>query len=145
QARGVQALVGSGLGARLQHLELDGNRLSARAAAALAKLESSNLIDLDLGNNAIGPEGAEALAGCTGLSSLAVLKLYRCPIRDRGLTALLASRHLPALQSLDVRENGLTRAGAAALRDWPRRGRMTYIGVGNKGVPNELAAEARVG
>jgi uncharacterized protein (TIGR02996 family) len=142
QARGLQALAGSGIAARLKRLDLDNNRLTDRAAVALARMPAGRLVELDLGRNRIGPEGIAAMASSPHLTSLAILMLYSNRIRDEGVRAIIASPHLRGLSDLDVRKNGLTSAGAEALRDWPHRERMTELWIEDRGISEALTAEA---
>jgi uncharacterized protein (TIGR02996 family) len=138
QARGLRALVGSGLASRLLRLDLSVNGLTARAAAALGRLSEGRLVELDLNNNRIGPDGADALAGCPALASLLMLALYGNGVKDDGVSALVHSPHLTRLAWLDVRDNRLTSAGGQALLDCPRRGQMTGLLVEDRGLPADL-------
>ena len=96
---------------------------SWRVAKALAKRAAlANLATLELAGARFGPTLAAAFAeGLRGAASLLVVDLCNTRCRDAGLIALApALRALPALESLDVGDNGLTDASAAPLSGaWP--------------------------
>ncbi|KAK7234521.1 hypothetical protein SO694_00194023 [Aureococcus anophagefferens] len=96
---------------------------SWRVAKALAKRAAlANLATLELAGAAFGPTLAAAFAeGLRGAAALLVVDLRDTRCRDAGLIALApALRALPALESLDVGDNGLTDASAAPLSGaWP--------------------------
>ncbi|KAH8046992.1 hypothetical protein JL722_13329 [Aureococcus anophagefferens] len=99
------------------------------AAARLARRQGlakraalANLATLELAGAAFGPTLAAAFAeGLRGAAALLVVDLRDTRCRDAGLIALApALRALPALESLDVGDNGLTDASAAPLSGaWP--------------------------
>jgi uncharacterized protein (TIGR02996 family) len=144
EAHGLQALVGSGMASRLKFLSLTDNDLTDDAAVALARMTTGRLVGLEMSGNRIGPEGMAALAGCSALSSLAVLKLGRNCVGDAGVRALIASPHLGRLSILDLSTNGLTDSGGEALRDWPQRGRMIHLWAEANNFPDDLEDEFRI-
>jgi hypothetical protein len=64
----------------------------------------------------LGPEGAEALAGCEPLRNLEVLALRYCGIGDEGGLALARSPHLGKLRDLDLTGNEFTGDVPSVLR-----------------------------
>ena len=91
-----------------------GNRGATRLALAMRK-EACVLTSLDLSDNIVGDEGAQALAAalCTA-ARLTRLDLACNLVGDAGATALAAA--LGTLTSLDLRNNPrVTAAGKAAL------------------------------
>ena len=103
----------------------DGEELNAcliqPAACAFGKKPSVD-VQKGLAGARFGPTLAAAFAeGLRGAASLLVLNLCNTRCRDAGLIALgPALRALPALESLDIGDNGLTDASAAPLSGaWP--------------------------
>jgi uncharacterized protein (TIGR02996 family) len=144
EAHGLQALVGSGLASRLKFLSLEDNDLADEAAVALARMTTGQLLGLEMSGNRIGPKGMAALAGCSGLSLLAVLKLARNCIGDAGVRAIIASAHLGRLSILDLSTNDLTDSGGEALRAWPQRGRMIHLWAEDNNLSDDLEDEFRI-
>lgn len=138
QARGLQALVASGLPDRLRRLDLSHNRLRPTAITALAGLPAGRLLELALNSNSLGPVGAKALAALPVLASLRRLDLGFANLRDQGLLALLRSPYLKQLTHLDLIYNDLTDVGGAALRDWPRRSELLDLSVSDDGLSQDL-------
>jgi internalin A len=93
---------------RLERLDLALNRLNG-LPASIANL--AGLTSLDLWENHIGAEGAQALKGLVNLTSL---KLSRNEIGDAGAQAL---KELVKLTSLDLHGNEIGAEGAQALKD----------------------------
>jgi uncharacterized protein (TIGR02996 family) len=88
-------------------------------AGALATIDLSRLVELDLAYLNIGAPGAKALAASGSLgrgATLAALDLRYCNIGNRGLAALAACPRLGELRRLHLQRNGLTAAGVASLR-----------------------------
>jgi Ran GTPase-activating protein (RanGAP) involved in mRNA processing and transport len=87
---------------------------------ALSAAVFDHLEMLRLDHNAIGPEGAAALARATHWTRLNALDLFRNFIGDRGAAAFLASP-FPALTSLRTSFNGISPEFQAALQEkFPR-------------------------
>jgi hypothetical protein len=91
---------------RLQQLDLADNQLH-RLPASIANLV--NLTSLDLKDNRIGAEGAQALSGLVNLTSL---DLWRNGLGDMGVHAL---KGLLNLTSLNLQGNRIGAEGAQAL------------------------------
>jgi uncharacterized protein (TIGR02996 family) len=101
---------------RVRRLSLAGQYLNPGELAPLVTgsvLASVRL--LDLSDNALGAEGAEALGRCPGLARLQELRLEGNLLGDAGLAALLAPGGLRELIALGLARNSLTDGGLAAL------------------------------
>jgi uncharacterized protein (TIGR02996 family) len=86
-------------------------------AGALAELDPSRLVELDLSYVNLGAPGAKALAASLGRrAKLAAIDLRYCNIGNRGLAALAACPGLGGLRRLHLQRNGLTAAGVASLQ-----------------------------
>jgi hypothetical protein len=99
----------------LENLDLSDNELRAEGIRDL--LGSSHLgalMVLDLGGNAIGDDGARALADGT-LSKLTTLNLSGNGITVDGAKALARGKGYPALHSLDLSMNPVGADGVRAL------------------------------
>lgn len=105
--------------ASLRELRLEGNRIGAAGAMALARALTVNeaLETLTLALNPIGPDGAKALASAIKHNpTLAHLDLADCGIGDEGAEALgNALRSNTALRTLRLQGNAIGAKGAAAL------------------------------
>jgi uncharacterized protein (TIGR02996 family) len=77
----------------------------------------AQLAVLDLTGNPIGDQGAEAMAGATGLAGLERLILSFCGIGDAGARALLESIAFPGLRMLDLSDNPIGDLMRSALRE----------------------------
>lgn len=75
--------------------------------AALVRLPSTSLRHLDLSDNAIGLEGARALAGSAGLSGLRELWLWQCGIGGQELEALFRDPVWTQLEALSLSSNAV--------------------------------------
>jgi uncharacterized protein (TIGR02996 family) len=121
---GVAALVGSPLFRRMLardgRIDLRRNMVGAAGAEALAASpDLGRATVLDLENNYLGDRGAVAIATAPGARNLKRLRLARNQITDAGAFALAdaITRALPALQSINLSGNRLTRRGADSVRD----------------------------
>ncbi len=91
---GLIALAGCEL--RLRSLHLQRNRFTARGVAALVSSKiCAQLEHLDLRHNAIGSDGAAAVARSPHLGGLAALHLYAGELDPAGVHALATSTTLP--------------------------------------------------
>lgn len=79
-------------------------------AHSLVRLET-----LDLGFNALGPQGIEMLAHSSRLPALRSLLINYCHLESAGVDRLAGSPLLEQLTALDLRSNGITPTGALAL------------------------------
>ncbi|MDY3561516.1 TIGR02996 domain-containing protein [Gemmata sp. JC673] len=157
---GCEVLARSPLAPRLTELRIATNRLTAAgvrhlASAALAGLESLDLLgqdahpndigaggadalavsphttklrDLDLTQTELGDDGAAALATGPGLTGLNVLTLGRNRIGPAGARALVATGKFVGLRKLVLEENPLGPTGAATLAA-ARFARLRYLDV----------------
>jgi uncharacterized protein (TIGR02996 family) len=125
---GVKALARSGTLTRLAGLKLAGNHVGDAGVAALLgsplfrrMLARDGRIDLRA--NAVGPAGAERLAGSADLRLATAVDLDKNYLGDRGAAALAASPAAAArVRSLKLSRNQITDAGAFALSDAITRG-----------------------
>ena len=104
----------------LVELNLAHNRLSNESISTLAGLSSSlkKLNSLNLGGNLIRPDSVATIAGPEScLSELVTLKLKFCFLGDKGAAELACTSRLKKLKTLDVRINGITETGKAALNN----------------------------
>jgi hypothetical protein len=120
----VAALVGSDLFRRMLardgRIDLRANAIGPAGAEALAgSADLARATALDLDKNYLGDRGAVALAASPAAARLKKLKLSRNQITDAGAFALsdALTRGLPGLRSLDVSANRLSWRGANAVRD----------------------------
>lgn len=103
---------------RLRRLELNSLRCKEAGAEALAAsdvFERCGIVELSFGGNAIGDDGAEALAGADGLAKIRKLDLGNNGIRADGMIALADSPLLSKLEELEIQYNKLQTKGAIAL------------------------------
>ena len=77
------------------------------------------------------------LAKVEQLAQIDELDLFRTDLTADGLRALLASKHLTALKTLNVSGNQIGDAGAAALAAWPGLGRLDALDVSSCGLQHE--------
>jgi uncharacterized protein (TIGR02996 family) len=120
------AISGAGLRALLKApglervivLRLESTRLNADDIAELAACPRlAGLLHLCLSpGSALGPAGAQALAGSRHLRSLASLELSGCPIGEQGARALARSTTLRKLQ-LEIDQEGVSDDTLAALKE----------------------------
>ena len=94
---------------------------AARSGTGLEQLEYLNLY-----NDVIGDEAAQALAESEGVSKLRVLVLGSCSLHRSGLEALASSRRLARLRSLDLSSNYLSE-GVEALAKGPLLLGLRYL------------------
>lgn len=87
---------------------------------ALAAIDLSGLVELDLAYVNIGAPGAEAIAASATLERLEVLDLRYCGIGDRGLAALAKAAALANVRRLRLQRNELSAQGARALQRFER-------------------------
>jgi hypothetical protein len=121
-------------------VNLSFNRITARGARLLAVAPFTQIRELNLYDNALGPEGAEALVGARWAQDLVALNVCGNQLGAAGARILsgaawpalerlhigfddlgdegaraLASADLPAIHTLNVRLNGIGPRGATAL------------------------------
>src|SRR5262249_30515613 len=134
---------------RLRVLRLPGCGITGAAPSALrAAPFADELASLDLDDNDLGDEGAEALASAA-LPGLRRLSLRYNEIGARGVKALAASSGLAGLVHLDLIGNSLTDAGVLALARSPHLKRLRTLNLslgrpGRAGVIGDSAREALV-
>jgi uncharacterized protein (TIGR02996 family) len=119
----MQVLAGTTLLSRLRVLDVSRHDFGDAGVHALVASPSvAGLRSLSLAGCRLTPAGAIALAGCAHLGGLRRLNLSSYyyneregnDIRDEGVAALAASRHL-GLRRLNLYDNGITAHGARAL------------------------------
>jgi uncharacterized protein (TIGR02996 family) len=121
-----------------------GSYLKRRATEAdvaefLAKVELPGLRALDLMNWPVGPSGAKALAANPAFASLSRLGLCDCKIGDAGVKVLLASPHLGNLRSLNLENNGVTKAAEGFLKAGALPG-LRYLDLQDNKLPKAVRA-----
>jgi hypothetical protein len=102
----------------LRVLGLGNLRCKADGAAAIAAsdaLTRCGVTTLSLANNAIGDDGAEALATAEGLAGIRRLSLAGNGLRVDGIAALADSPLLRGLEVLEIQNNKIQTKGAIAL------------------------------
>ncbi len=113
---GVSSLARSEALSGLRSLSLTGNEeLGDEGAEALAGLRPS-LVRLYLTATGLSDEGAAVLARAKPLQSLELLALNRDSLSDEGAEALAASKVLTNLRRLELDRNELSEDGALAFR-----------------------------
>ena len=117
---GIRSVAFSGTMTRLHTLRIERNPIGDAGIAAM--VESTLLRrmlarcpHLDLRANAIGPVGADVLAGCPDLALVAGLDLDKNYLGDRGVVALAGSGRLTSLRTLRLSRNQVTDSAAFAL------------------------------
>jgi uncharacterized protein (TIGR02996 family) len=102
---------------QVAHLDLCGNRLGDDGIAVLARSDAvRRLRELDLSFNSLSNGGLQALLDAGSWPNLTLLALQgNDRVTGRGATALAQSRSLPALGSLDLRDNDIDAPGVWAL------------------------------
>jgi hypothetical protein len=136
----LAALTGSPHLGNLQSLNLESNRLGADGCRALAATELPSLRELDLGNNPIRDAGLTAVLAAPWFGQLNALGVGT--ITDRGAEALAASPAARGLRRL-ILPAGLTPRAAAAVvaAPFPVLEQLTIAATDS--VPGVLIAAAR--
>jgi uncharacterized protein (TIGR02996 family) len=118
--------------ARLERLDITGNRLAAEPLAPLlAAPVLARVAELDLTDNHLGAPGCAVLAFAP-LTHLCALNLARTRPTDAGAAALGAAPFLPTLRALSLSDNNLTSESAAALAAAPLHGLRSLNLFGNR-------------
>jgi uncharacterized protein (TIGR02996 family) len=114
----------------LAFLNLGRNRLGEQALAGLARADLPRLAELNLHDCAIPPAGLSALVPASFLSRLRVLVLRKNRVDVNGLRPLARGAGLGELRALQLDDNPLGPAGAAALSalDLPRLEQLSLSG-----------------
>jgi uncharacterized protein (TIGR02996 family) len=130
----------------LRWLEMGGNSLGDRGAAALAAGRMS-LERLELGSCGIGPAGAAALAASPAVAGLRHLSLRNNRLGPEGVRALARSSHLGALHTLHLEYTEAGEEGVRALARSPNLPglRRLYLSgnVNPEVIPREFADRSR--
>jgi uncharacterized protein (TIGR02996 family) len=131
-------------GARIEHLSspaLAGWIWGIRNNGIAHTLTSSSLLArltwLDLGHNALGDTGVQALAACSHLVRLTHLALWNNGIGDAGAQALAVGPQLGHLTFLDLRYNWIGDPGARALAASPWLARLTCLDLATNSIGEE--------
>jgi Ran GTPase-activating protein (RanGAP) involved in mRNA processing and transport len=114
-----------GFSAELTRLDLSTKRFFS-SADDLAKLSTtfqslSNVTELNVSGNSLGPEGGQALARSVlpCFPELRILIATGCGLKDEGAKAIAGTlMQMQKLKAIDLKENGITEdgGGASALR-----------------------------
>jgi uncharacterized protein (TIGR02996 family) len=116
---------------RLQRLELDDNKITAKGAALLAEHPVfANLTVLDLSRNAVGDKGIKALVNSPRACNLRKLEVSTCKLGLAGITAIAESPHLANLRELWMSSNAVDLKGARVIAASPHLANldMLYLG-----------------
>lgn len=108
--------------ARLESLDLSGNRLGADGVAALTAVVSGDLRSLSLAGNALDDEALHALVESPRCAKLTTLRLENNTFTHLGARGLAESPHVGALGHLDLSGTGIGDRGAIALAAAPLHG-----------------------
>ena len=81
---------------------------------------------LDLGNNAVGDDGVEALAASPHFARAVSLNLARIGMESAGARALAASAYLDEVKSIDVSDNVIGNKARKELRVLFGKGRCRF-------------------
>ena len=100
-------------------------KLGPGGAVPLARRPWTSLEALDLRNDKLGENDADAIGA--GLPTVRVLDLSRNPLGDRGLIRLLEGGGLGALEALSLQQAEIGDAGAVALAASPLLGRLRVL------------------
>jgi uncharacterized protein (TIGR02996 family) len=126
-AAGARALAASPHLAALEELAIYSTGLDDAAAEALAASSSLKPRRLHLASNAIGPQGARALAESGFLARVTEINLTRNPLGDEGVAALTRASWLERLCELDLSGTQMGNAGLAALAASPALGGIVRL------------------
>ncbi len=123
-------------------LNLTHNELTAAEIHVLLEvLPETTVTSLILDGNAIGPDGAQALAACLPRTKLTHLSLRSCKIEERGMLALASAlAHSPQLQSLNLHRNKIGIQGIAQLAAALPSSSLTELNL-HRSYLNELGRE----
>jgi len=133
----MDALAGSGWVPELVALDLGANDLDD--LETLLSIAFVRLSRLDLGSNPLGSTGARSLAGSPRLAALRDLRLANVGLSDGGARALAAG-HFPMLHSLDMAGNDMGPGGAASLLGAPWVGSLRHLDLSENQIDDAVAA-----
>lgn len=137
---GAVALAAALSGSQVSDLLIDENNIGPEGAAALASLlQSAPLARLEMSDNLLGDEGAKALAATLAGSSLANLQLAFCRIGAAGVKALALGMRGSCLLELNLTDNNLGDQGALALAAAVAEAPLTKLNLVNTGIQQEGA------
>lgn len=124
---------------RVPVLDLRDNGLTAAGLKAILGgvgrgPDAVRLVELDLGHNNIGTEGARVLASSPHLAGLRVLRLVGCGIGDDGVRALAESPHFGRLTTLALDFNPLGDSGFRAFLDSSRMRSLRRLTIPSLGI-----------
>lgn len=134
---GMDALAGSGWVPELVALDLGANDLDD--LETLLSIAFVRLSRLDLGSNPLGSTGARSLAGSPRLASLRDLRLANVGLSDGGARAL-ATGHFPMLHSLEMAGNDMGPGGAGSLLGAPWVGSLRHLDLSENQIDDAVAA-----
>jgi Ran GTPase-activating protein (RanGAP) involved in mRNA processing and transport len=101
-------------------LSLGDNKIGSEGARALAESAFlERVVEIDLSDNPLGKDGVKAIAGASWLTRLWQLDLSRTEMGDSGLTALAESPGLAGIRRLILVDNRIGEKGALALARSP--------------------------
>jgi uncharacterized protein (TIGR02996 family) len=132
----AEVLAGSTHLSHLRILNLMGNGIERQGVRFLGDADHlATLEALDLGGNDIGPGGLADLAAAPVFAGLTDLRLGRDEefsdhgndVGDRGVRALVRSRHPSRLRVLVLAGNNITNKGVAELASWPGLARLEWL------------------
>ncbi len=135
--------------AEIRRLSFEDEEFTPDAAEELAaSAHVSELVELELDRQPLGPGGMEAVSGAS-LWGLERLHVAECGIGDDGARVLFTGKAFGNLRDLDLSENGLTDYSCHVLATAPGFGRLERLALCNNNITafglSALAAAAHLG
>jgi uncharacterized protein (TIGR02996 family) len=114
----------------LRKLSLASSKVTAAAVVSLAHSRLAEGLEmLDLSDNAVGADGAAALAGSPG-RNLRTLRMSGCVLTDEGIARLAESPRLARVEDLALDSNDASVEGARALASSPHLSALRSLDLG---------------
>ena len=131
QDEGLAALASATFRDRVESLQLRANNIQPAGWEALARRSASwsQLQELDLDNNALGPLNLPGTGSPVRFPRLKKLFLIRNHLGDSGVERLMKSLECPELKILNLDQNQITSAGVEALAQSPNLQHIQYLGL----------------
>ncbi len=136
--KGIKALKKASFVENLTFLDMSGYTMGDRAIKTLAKVEASNLKQLQLLSIRLGDEGFEALMNSPLSYELQALSVGQNELTGKSFASLAQSSGLANLEMLDMQSNQLA-GGVDALENAKFISGLTEFGLGNNSLDAESA------